>query len=84
LMRFISDWRPLYAALELLDDLVLEGPLPDDIAARLDAWSDDNAEPGMAVELCVNGERYHATDAMLEIVTDLWLYRAIGHCRVTH
>lgn len=83
-MRFVADWRPLNSALELLDDLVVAGPMPPDIESRLDAWCDDSAEPGMAIELCLNGERYHPTDTMLGIIVDLWLYRAVGHAKTTH
>jgi hypothetical protein len=77
-MRFVSDWRPVHSALELLNDLLLSGPIPEDILTRLDAWADDDAEPGLAVEVCVNGERYHATDTLIGIITDLWLYRTLG------
>lgn len=83
-MRFVSDWRPLYTAIAMLDELLELGPVPPDIIARLDAWSDDNAEPAFAVELCLNGERYHATDCLLGIVVDLWLYRTLGYSSVTH
>ncbi len=75
-MRFVSDFRPIDAACSLLDDLLAAGPVPDDILARLEAWADDDAEPGAAIELCVNGERYHATDTLLSIITDLWLHGA--------
>jgi hypothetical protein len=66
-------------ACSVLDALLEEGPVPEDILDRLEAWSNDDAEPGVAVEICVNGERYHATSAMLAIMVDLILYRTLGH-----
>lgn len=83
-MRFISDFRPIEDACLLLDALIDEGPCPQEFIDRIEAWADDDASPGVAVEICLNGERYHATEAMLGIIVDLMLYRAgVGYATVT-